>query len=251
MPRFQSIAAAAALLICVQFGHADAATVTVAVAANFTEPARDIAAAYKNKTGNDTVLSFGASGQLYTQVTQDAPFEVLLSADMERPKKAIDEGFGVAGSQFTYATGKLVLWSRTPDLVKDGETLKAGSFNKLSIANPASAPYGAAAIETLKALGLYDGLAPKIVQGHSIGQAFQFVESGNAELGFVALSQLAGQAGSRWIVPEALHAPIRQDAVLLTKGVANEAAVSFMAFLKGPEAKAVIEKYGYAFGPQN
>jgi len=228
-------------------GAALAASTNVAVAANFTEAAKEIAAAFKTKTGDEAVLSFGASGQFYTQIKQDAPFEILLSADDARPKKLVEEGLGVADSRFTYAVGKLVLWSKSADLVKGEETLAGASFAKLSIANPTAAPYGAAAIETLKALKLYDALQSKIVQGESISQAFQFVDTGNAELGFVALSQLAKvTSGSRWLVPQSLYSPILQDAVLLKKGASNEAATAFLAFLKGPEARAIIEKYGYS-----
>ena len=230
-------------------GNAFAAQANVAVAANFTEAAKEIAAAFKQKTGHEAVLSFGASGQFYTQITQDAPFQVFLSADEERPKKLVDDGLGVAESRFTYAIGKLVLWSKNADLVKGEETLKAGGFSRLSIANPTAAPYGTAAVETLKALGVYDAVQPKIVQGNSISQAFQFIDTGNAELGFIALSQLAGNSGgSRWLVPAALYTPIRQDAVLLKKGASSEAAIAFVSFLRGAEARAVIEKYGYAFG---
>ena len=227
---------------------AEAAQVTIAVAANFTEPSKEIAAAFKKATGDEAILSFGASGPFYTQITQGAPFEILLSADDERPKKAIAEGYGVAGSEFTYAVGKLVLWSASADVVKGADTLKANAFTKLSVANPVGAPDGAAAIETLQALKLYDTLQPKIVLGNTIAQAFQFVETGNAELGFVALSQLAGKTGgSRWMVPQELYSPILQDAVLLKKGADNAAAKAFLTFLKGPEAHAIIEKYGYGF----
>src|SRR5262249_43242215 len=153
----------------------------------------------------------------------------------------VEDGLGVPESRFTYAIGKLVLWSKTPDYVKGEETLKANSFSKLSIANPTAAPYGAAAIEAMKALKLYDTLQPKIVQGNSIAQTFQFIETGNAELGFIALSQLAGNnSGSRWMVPQNLYTEIRQDAVLLKKAASNEAATGFMTFLKGPEARAII-----------
>jgi molybdate transport system substrate-binding protein len=159
---------------------------------------------------------------------------------------AIDGGFAVPDTVFTYATGKLVLWSRVVDVTNGEAALKAGNFSKLSIANPIAAPYGTAAIETMKALGVYDVLKPKIVQGNSIAQAFQFVDTKNAEVGFVALSQLHGvTAGTRWEVPENLHAPIRQDAVLLKTGANNEAAKAFLAFLKGPEARAIIEQFGY------
>ena len=229
-----------------QIAGVEAAETHVAVAANFTEPAKEIAAAFKAKTGHDAVLSFGSSGQLYTQITQDAPFDILLSADETRPKKAVEDGLGLQESRFTYAIGTLVLWSRSPDLVKGEETLKQGSFAKLSIANPTAAPYGAAALETIKALKLTDTLQPRIVQGNSIAQAYQFVETGNAELGFVALSQLAGNtSGSRWIVPQTLYTPIRQDAVLLKKGADHEAAVAFLAFLKAPESRAIIQRFGY------
>ena len=227
--------------------RAEAAQVQVAVAANFTEPAKEIAALFKQKTGNDVLLSFGASGVFYTQITHGAPFQILLSADEDRPKMAVENGFGVAGSRFTYAVGKLVLWSKVIDVTKGDESLKKGAFSKLSIANPKSAPYGAAAIETMKALVVYDKLEPKIVQGTSIAQAFQFVDTRNAEAGFVALSQLYGmKEGTRWVVPAQLYAPIRQDAVLLKNAEHDEAAKAFLAFLRGPETRAIIERYGYA-----
>ena len=234
-------------LFCIAGAQAQQSGATnVAVAANFTEPAKEIAALFKQKTGYDAVLSFGASGPFYTQITQDAPFQVFLSADERRPKDAVDNGFGVADSRFTYAVGKLVLWSRSIDVTKGEEALKAGAFNKLSIANPTAAPYGAAAIEAMKTLGVYATQEPKIVQGATIAQAFQFVDTGNAELGFVALSQLASvTGGSRWLVPDALYKPIRQDAVLLKKGAEDAASKAFMAFLKGPEARAIIKKFGY------
>jgi len=219
----------------------------VAVAANFTAPAKEIAAAFKAKTGDEAALSFGASGQFYAQMQQGAPYQVFLSADADRPKAAVEAGLAVADSRFTYAIGKLVLWSKSLDVTKGDETLKANAFAKLSIANPKSAPYGAAAVEAMTKLGVYDAIQPKIVQGNSIAQAFEFVDTGNAELGFVALSQLASvTAGSRWVVPQDLYAPIRQDAVLLKTGADDEASKAFLAFLKGPEARAIIEKYGYS-----
>ena len=226
--------------------QAEAGQTHVAVAANFTEPAQEIAALFKQKTGHEAVLSFGATGALFTQITHGAPFEVLLAADERRPKAAVDGGFAIPGSRFTYAVGKLVLWSRVAD-VTDGEAaLKAGKFSKLAIANPVAAPYGAAAVETMKALKVCDTLRPKIVQGNNIAQAFQFVDTRNAEVGFVALSQLHGvTAGTRWLVPSNLHAPIRQDAVLLKTGADSAAAKAFLAFLKGPEARAIIERFGY------
>ena len=233
-------------------GQAMAGQSNIAVAANFTDAAKEIAAVFKAKTGHEAVLSFGATGALYTQITQEAPFEILLSADAEHPEKAVDTGLGVADSRFTYAIGKLVLWSKNADLVKGEETLKGGGFTKLSIANPALAPYGAAAVETLKALKLDEAVQPKIVQGNSIAQTFQFIDTGNAELGFIALSQLAGKSeGSRWVVPQVLYNPIKQDAVLLKKGSTNEAATAFMTFLKGADARAIIEKFGYAIDGQS
>jgi molybdate transport system substrate-binding protein len=218
----------------------------IAVAANFTDAAKEIAASFKQKTGHDAVLSFGSSGQLYTQITQDAPFQIMLSADDERPQRLVSEGLGVPESRFTYAIGKLVLWSKDPNAVKGEATLTLAAFAKLSICNPVAAPYGAAAVETMKSLKLYDTLQPKLVEGANITQAYQFVATGNAEVGFVALSQLTGNnEGSRWLVPQNLYKQIRQDAVLLKKGANNEAATAFMTFLKGPEARAIIEKYGY------
>ncbi len=251
MQRMKHVLALIAVIMA-SAAQAKAAQTSVAVAANFTEAAKEIAAAFKQKTGDDAVLSFGASGQFYTQITQGAPFEIMLSADDERPSKLVADGLAVASSRFTYATGKLVLWSAKQDFVKDESTLKAGAFTKLSIASPAAAPYGAAAVETLKSLQLYDALIPKIVQGNSIAQAFQFIDTGNAELGFVALAQLVGHdGGSRWVVPQSLYHPILQDAVLLKKGESNPAAIHFMAFMHGPEATAIITRYGYGIAVQN
>jgi molybdate transport system substrate-binding protein len=239
------VASGVALALCAAL-PAQAAQTNVAVAANFTDAANEIAQAFKAKTGHEAVLSFGSTGQFFTQITQDAPFEVFLAADDERPAKAIEEGFAVPGSQFTYAIGKLVLWSKDPDLVQGEATLKNGGFTKISIANPEAAPYGAAAVQAMKGLGVYDQLAPKIVQGNNITQAFQFVQTGNAELGFVALAQVIDdKEGSRWDVTDDLYDPIKQDAVLLKKGADNEAAKAFLEFLQGPEAEAIITRFGY------
>lgn len=233
-------------LVC---NSAFASQTNVAVAANFTEAAKEIAKEFKKETGHEAVLSFGTSGQFFTQIKQDAPFQVFLSADSDRPMKLVDQGLAGPDSRFTYAVGKLMLWSKSPDLSLGVDTLKNGAFSTLSIANPSTAPYGAAAVETMKALGVYETLQAKIVQGNSVAQAFQFIDTGNAELGFVALSQIAGKpGGSRWVVPSELYTPIRQDAVLLKKGEANDAATSFFAFLKGPQARAIIEKFGYTVG---
>jgi molybdate transport system substrate-binding protein len=228
-------------------GPAQAAETRVAVAANFTEPAKAIAARFEARTGHKAILSFGASGQFYTQIANGAPYEVFLSADAERPAKAEGDGLAVSGTRFTYATGRLVLFSKTPGLVDaKGAVLARGRFEKLAIADPKVAPYGQAAVETLTRLKLYDALKPKIVTGSSITQAFQYVRTGAAEVGFVALSQVINeQRGSRWVVPAADHTPIDQQAVLLKAGGGNDAAKAFMAFLKTQEAKAIIRRYGY------
>lgn len=223
----------------------------VAVAANFTEAAQDIGAAFEAATGHDVTFSFGPTGQLYAQITQDAPFDVFLAADQARPEKAEAEGLAVAGSRFTYATGRLVLWSADPGLIgADGPAVLAdGGFAHLAIANPVTAPYGAAAVAVMQALGVHDALSSRLVQGKSISQTHQFVATGNAELGFVALSQVIGDdGGSRWTVPAGLYPPIRQDAVLLKTGADNDAAKAFLDFLQGPEATRIIESYGYATG---
>lgn len=219
----------------------------VAVAANFTEPAKAIAARFEAVTGHKATLSFGSSGQFYAQIANGAPYEVLLSADVERPQKAEADGLAVAGTRFTYATGRLVLWSKAPGLVDaKGAVLASGRFNRLSIADPRAAPYGLAAVETMTRLKLYDSLKPRIVTGSSITQAYQFTQTGAAELGFVALSQVVeAKGGSRWIVPKTLHTPIDQQAVLLKTGSGSTAAKAFLTFLKGEEAKAIIRRYGY------
>ncbi len=235
-----------ALVVCLSGPSAFAEQTSVAVAANFTGPAKEIAVAFKEKTGHEAVLSFGASGPFYAQIEQGAPFEVFLSADDERPKMAVEKGFAVPESRFTYAIGKLALWSKNASLTLGEDTLRAGKFEKISLANPAAAPYGVAAVETMKALNVYDTLQPKIVLGGSIAQAFQFTETGNAEVGFVALSQIINvKEGSRWVVPQNLYTPILQDTVLLKTGMNNAAAKAFLDFLKGPEARAIIERHGY------
>ncbi|MDB5428508.1 MAG: molybdenum transporter, periplasmic molybdate-binding protein [Phenylobacterium sp.] len=228
-------------------GAARAAETQVAVAANFTEPAKAIAAAFRAATGHTAVLSFGSSGQFYAQMAHGAPYEVFLSADADRPKQAERDGLGVAGTRFTYAVGRLVLYSKTPGLVDGGgAVLSSGRFKKLSIADPAAAPYGLAAVQTMQKRGVYEALKPKIVMGGSITQAYQFVDTGAAELGFVAYSQVINTPrGSRWLVPAADHAPIDQQAILLYTGQNNVAAEAFLAFLKSPAAVAIIKKYGY------
>ena len=242
---------AGASLVALMGAPALAAEVSVAVAANFTKPAEEIGAAFTAKTGDTVAFSFGATGGLYTQISQGAPFQVFLSADNKRPAQSVTDGFGVEGTVFTYAVGKVVLYSPSID-VTDGEAvLKGGEFQHIAIADPQTAPYGAAAIETLEKLGLSEAVTPKQVTGENITQTLQFVDSGNAELGFVALSQVVGKPASEvWMVPAEAYSPILQDAVLLKTGEADPAAKAFIDFLKGPEATAVIEKYGYVVAEQ-
>lgn len=225
---------------------AAAGEVIAAVAANFTEPAKEIGALFTEKTGHSVTYAFGPSGQFYTQITQGAPFEVFLSADAARPKKAIEEGYAVPGSDFTYAVGKLVLWSADPARVDDTGAVLKTDLEHVAIADPKSAPYGAAAIEVMQKLGVYETLEPKLVTGKSISQTYEFAATGNAPVGFVAWSQVIGKAGgSSWMVPADLYAPILQDAVLLKTGAEDEAAKAYLDFLKSPEALDVIRKYGY------
>ncbi len=224
--------------------------VQVAVAANFTAPLQAIAREFEKDTGHSVVASFGATGQLYAQIQHGAPFELFLSADDSTPAKLESAGLGLAGSRFTYAIGSLVLWSAKADYLDGSDAvLKQGQFKHLAIANPKAAPYGLAATQVLDKLGLRAVLQSKLVEGQSITQALQFVSTGNAELGFVALSQVYkdGQlsSGSAWIVPEELYEPIRQDAVLLNKGEHNPAASALVEYLQGPRAAAIIKSYGY------
>jgi molybdate transport system substrate-binding protein len=235
---------------CGVFSTASAAKVSVAVASNFTAPMQKIAQTFEADTGHKALLAFGATGGFYAQIKNGAPFQVLLAADKETPERLEKEGLGVAGARFTYAIGKLVLWSKQPSLVDDkGEVLRQGGFDKLALANPKLAPYGAAAIETLSKLGLLTQLKPKFVEGANIGQTFQFVASENAALGFVALSQVFADGrltqGSAWMVPARFHAPIQQDAVLLKTGKDNAAATALMTYLQGDKARAIIRAYGY------
>lgn len=227
-----------------------AAEVNVAVAANFTAPMKQIVAEFEKETGHKVVLSFGASGKFYAQIKNGAPFQLLLSADDEKPIQLVKDGLGVAGSRFTYAIGTLVLWSpKTGFVDAKGDLLAKGHYNKLAIANPKLAPYGVAAMEVLTKQGLLTAVTPKFVQGENISQTFQFVSSGNAELGFIALSQVMKDgkiaSGSAWIVPGRLHTPIRQDAVLLTSGKDNDAARALLGYLKSDKAKKIIRTYGY------
>ena len=238
-------------VVCTLFDiPAMAADVHVAVAANFTAPIKQIAAGFEKETGHKVVLSFGASGKFYAQIKNGAPFQLFLSADDEKPAQLVKDGLAVANSRFTYAIGTLVLWSAKPGFVDaKGEVLSKGTFNKIAIANPKLAPYGVAATELLTKQGLLTTLTPKFVQGENISQTFQFVSTGNAELGFVALSQVMKEGkvatGSAWIVPGSMHSPIRQDAVLLATGKDNAAARALLEYLKSAKAKIIIRSYGY------
>ncbi|HEV7275694.1 MAG TPA: molybdate ABC transporter substrate-binding protein [Devosiaceae bacterium] len=224
-------------------GVARAESVLVAAAANVTVVAEEIAAAFTAETDHDVVLAFGSTGGLYAQIAQGAPFEVYLAADAERPALALAAGFAVAGSDFTYADGRLALYSTTRD-VSTGAAALMGDFQRLAIADPELAPYGRAAVEVLAALELTDTLADRLVVGTSVTQALQFVVSGNAELGLVAAGQVGG-SGTHWVVPAEFHSPIRQDAVLLQAGATNPAALAFMAFLRGEAAATILRSAGY------
>jgi molybdate transport system substrate-binding protein len=234
---------------CIAALPAQADDISVAVAANFTAPMKRIAAEFEKTSGHKVVASFGSTGKFYAQIRNGAPFEILLAADDETPAKLVKENVGAAGSQFTYAVGKLVLWSAKPGLIDaDGAVLKRGNFAHLSLADPKLAPYGTAGVETLKALGVYEAVSHKLVTAENISQAYQFISSGNAELGFVALSQVLKDGkmeGSFWLVPTKLYTPIRQDAVILEPGKGKPAAEALMKFLKGDKARAIITSFGY------
>jgi molybdate transport system substrate-binding protein len=227
-----------------------AAEVHVAVAANFAAPMQKLAAQFESQTGHKAVLSNGATGKLYAQIVNGAPFDVLLAADDETPARLAREGKAVEASRFTYAIGKLALWSADPGYVDaEGRALARADLTHLAIANPKTAPYGAAAVEVLKALGQLERLQGRFVQGENITQTYQFAASGNAKAAFVALSQVFEngklKSGSAWVVPSRLHAPIRQDAVLLDKGKSNPAADALLRYLKSEPARALIRQYGY------
>ena len=237
-----------AFLMCWATAHAG--EVTVAVASNFTAPMQKLAPLFEKDTGHKLVLAFGSTGGFYAQIKNGGPFHVFLSADDETPLKLEKEGFAVKGTRFTYATGQLILWSKQPGFVDEkADVLRTGQFQRLAMANPKLAPYGLAALETLHKLGLLQQLQPKLVQGDNIAQTYQFVSTENAQLGFVALSQVYADGkllqGSGWRVPSHLHAPIQQDAVLLSAGQNNPAAKELLAFLKTDKAKALIQAYGY------
>ena len=241
---------AACMLTALAPAHGLAAQAQIAVAANFAEPIKAIAAVLEKTTEHTVRVTLGATGKLYAQIKNGAPFDVLLAANTEVPQALEKEGLAAVGSSFTYARGKLVLWSATVSLVDaKGEVLKGAGFRKIAYANPKTAPYGEAAVQTIDALGLTSALASKLVQGESIGQAFNFVYTGNAELGFVALSQvLEGgklKSGSMWLVPQNLYQPIEQNAVMLKRGASNPAALALVKLLQSPATKDLIRSYGY------
>ncbi len=236
------------IMMVVSLGPARADEVRVAVAANFAPVLSQLAAPFAEATGHRLRISSGSSGKLYAQITQGAPFDVLLSADAERPRRLEAEGLILADSRFTYARGRLVLWSARPGMVDArGEVLRTGAFKRLAMANPRTAPYGAAAKDVLEALGLWKALQARLVQGEDIGQTFQFVRTGNAELGFVAWAQVKaqGESGSFWLVPPTLHRPIEQQAVLLARAGDNKAAQAFVDFLRSARAREIISAAGY------
>lgn len=241
------------LLLAAPYAFAD--TIPVAVAANFSAPMRELAERFRRDTGHELQLSFGATGNFYAQIRNGAPFAVLLAADQETPARLEQEGYALAGSRITYAVGKLALWSPDSSRVDErGEVLRQGNFTRIAIANPRHAPYGAAAVAAMQAMGVHESLEPKFVLGENVGQAFQFVASGNAELGFVALAQVYEapgrlRPGSLWVVPQTLYPPIRQDAVILLPGTKDgrptEAVARLISYLQEPEARALISAYGY------
>lgn len=241
MTRTLLAAASLLLALCAQAGQ-----VTVAVAANFSAPMHEIAAAFQAETGHRAKLAVGSTGAFYTQVRHGAPYELLLAADQETPARLDKEGFVMpAGNRFTYAVGRLVLWSSQPGLIDpQGKVLGRGSIDRLAIANPKLAPYGQAAMDVIQRLGLREALQPKLVFGENIAQTFQFVATGNATAGFVAMSQVVDRHPG-WLVPESLHAPLRQDAVVLRAGQENPAVADLVRFLKGDKARGIIRKYGY------
>ena len=232
-----------------------ASEVTVAVASNFSAPMKEIVAAFEKESGHKAKLAFGSSGKFYAQIRNGAPFDLFFSADQAKPKALEREGMTVAGSRLTYAVGALALWSADNKLVdKEGRILKQGTFRKLAVANPKLAPYGAAAMEVLESLKLAEALQAKLVMGENISQTFQFVSSGNAEIGFVALSQAlqggTGEPGSYWIVPSALYEPILQDAVILKRGKGNEAAAALLRFMRTEQTRNILASFGYGIAAE-
>jgi molybdate transport system substrate-binding protein len=241
----------AVMLVCTGWSTASADEIQVAVAANFTVPMRKIADEFEKETGHKPLLSFGTVGQFYAQIKNGAPFEALVSSDMQTPNKLVHDGLAVAETRYTYAIGKLILWSAAPGVVDpNGEVLKSGTFQHLALANPNLAVYGAAGQEVLKNLGVWEAVQRKIVLAENITQAYQFVASGNADIGFVALSQVTSpngkiEQGSSWAPPADLYPPIKQDVILLSAAKDKAAALALVNYLKTDKAKAIIRAYGY------
>jgi len=243
----RALACAAALFAAASL---HAGQVRVAVAANLASPMQKIVADFERATGHETVVALGSTGRFYAQMRGGAPFEVLLAADDEIPARLEREGLAIPGSRFTYAVGRLVLWSADPHGVDpQGNVLKLPPHGRLAVADPRLAPYGLAAIQTLTRLGVLDAWQASLVQGESVGQAFQLVATGNATLGLIALSQVMSDGhlikGSAWLVPLELHFPLRQDAVQLNAGRFNPAAAALMEYLKSQAARATFRSYGY------
>jgi molybdate transport system substrate-binding protein len=241
----------AALALCAA-SLGSAAELKVAVAANFAQTMKEIATLFEKDTGHKVSLTQGSTGKLYAQISQGAPFDVFLSADDETPEKLTREGKAIVGTQFTYAIGRIALWSPKADLVDDGgQVLKTDKFRFLAIANARVAPYGRAAVQTMQKMGILGAIEPRVVQGESITQTFQFVSTGNAQLGFVALSQILEngkiKSGSAWIVPETMHETLKQDAVILNPGKDSAAAAALLNYLKSDKARKIIAGHGYQF----
>jgi molybdate transport system substrate-binding protein len=233
-------------LLMLAVPQANAGTVHAAVAANFTKVAEQLGADFEAATGHKVVFSFGATGALYTQIAQAAPFDVFFAADDKRTTTAIDEGFAIGGTEFTYAVGKVVLYSPVLDVTEGEAVLRANAFRHIAIADPVTAPYGAAALAVLEGLGLTASVGPSMVTGENITQTLQFIDSGSAELGFVALSQVLGKPAAQiWMPPQEMYPAIRQNAVLLKAGEANEAAAAFLDYVRSDPAIAVIRAAGY------
>ncbi len=238
-------------MMCTLNISAHAEQVSVAVASSFSAPMKKLSADFEQSTGHTVRLSFGATGMLYAQIKNGAPYDVFLAADMDTPARLEKEGNAVSGTRFTYAIGNLVLWSAQRNLVDaNGDILKTGNFKHLALASPKLAPYGAAAIETMTKLGLIEALQAKFVQGDNLSQTFSFIDTGNAELGFIALSQIYAngkiKSGSAWIIPAHLHSPIRQDAVQLSRAKDNKAATALIEYLQTKKVKVIISSFGYA-----
>jgi molybdate transport system substrate-binding protein len=238
------------ILLCVFGLSAEAKSVHVAVAANFSNTMKSLVKEFEKTSEYQIALSSGSSGKFYAQIKQGAPYELFFSADQAKPDALEKDGLVTANSRFTYAIGHLVLWSVRPDFVNKIETkLKGGAFNKLAIANPKLAPYGAATLQVLSHLGLIDETQARWVRAENIAQTYQFVHSGNADLGFVALSQLLGKKnmieGFYWLVPDNMHQPIKQDVVLLKRAAQNQGAKTFLDFIHTEKAQTIIAEYGY------